>query len=124
MDKDVIMWIFGFLISGAYLIIAAAVAAYILMIQRMTRMETTLELMGYNAAKALHNPHTIELDSLLEKYALDFEREDYDMPDDELQKLQALCDEIVEDKSLTTGYRATAGIVSAMCRKKRMAKSV
>lgn len=121
MDKEVTMWIFGFLISGAYLLIAAAVAAYILLVQRLTKMETTLELMGYNAAKALHNPHTVELDALLEKYALAFEKDDYEMPDDELAKLQALCDEIIEDKSLTTGYRATAGIVSAMCRRKRIA---
>lgn len=118
MEKDVIMWLMGIFVSINTTAIVFSIGWVIKMTSRMVKMETTLELLGYNSAKSLHNPHTFELDNLLEKYCKAYEEKDYDLPYEDWIKLKQLCDEIIEDKSLPTGYRSAAGIVSALCKHK------
>lgn len=121
MEKDIILWIFGILIAVNSTVICGGTVAYILTVQRLTKLETTLEFLGYNAAKALHSPHTPELDYLLEQYARSYEEKSYDLPYEDWDKLRKMCDEIVDDKTLAAGYRATAAIVSALCKQKTSA---
>lgn len=120
MDKDIVLWIFGIMVTANSTAICAGVVGYISIVQRLTKMETTLALMGFNAAKALHSPHTPELDSLLEKYMKDYEDKNYDLPYEDWVKLKKICDEILEDRELAAGYRAAAGIVQALCTHKLM----
>lgn len=125
MEKDVLLWIMGVLVTANSAVIAGGIKAYIDAIKtqngldrRMVKMETTLELLGFNAAKALHCPTTPDLDILLEKYCKQYEDSHYNLPYEDWVKLNDICNQILENKNLTTGYRAAAGIVQALCHHK------
>lgn len=120
MDKEVILWIFGILITGIYAVTGGGIAVVFMMVQRMSRMEATLEFMGYAAAKAAHSPHNPELDVMLEKYYRAYEEKHYDLSNAEWDGLSKACEAIIGDISLPNGYRAAVGIVLALCKHKKM----
>lgn len=82
--------------------------------QRLTKMETTLDLIGMKAANVLHSPHTPELDRLLEKYV----SREYELTLDEWKELNDRCEAIENDTSNPKDQRALAAIVSALCHHK------
>lgn len=120
MDKEVVLWIFGIVITMNSAIHAWTITTIISMIRGQAMMEATLSFMGYNAAKAAHSPHNPALDILLEKYYRVYEEKHYDMSDSEWEELKNACQEIVGDLSLPNGYRAAVGIVLALCKHKQM----
>jgi hypothetical protein len=93
---------------------------YIITVQRLTKMEATLEYMGYVAAKAAHRPHNPELDALLEKYYRVYEEKSYDMSNEEWSELKKICEGILDDVELPSGFRFAVGIVLALCKHKGM----
>lgn len=127
MEKDVLMWVFGILISIIGFVIGLIIKSlnnigrdYIETVQRLTKMEATIQYMGYVSAKAAHSPHNPELDSLLEKYYRQYEEKDYDLSDEDWSKLALLCQEILDDVNLPNGYRVSVGFVLALCKHKKM----
>lgn len=81
---------------------------------RILILETTMKLIGCNAAHALHSPHTPILDNLLEKYI----NRHYELTYKEWEELVSHLEAIMEDKTESTGYRNTAGLLAAICHHK------
>ncbi len=103
------MWLGGQSVA----ILGTVVKLYVSMAQRVTRVETMLELLGRTAAKDLHSPHTPELDALLDKY---IDRH-YELSYDEWQKLLELCNKSMEEE--TNVRKATcAEFLAAICHHK------
>lgn len=65
MKEDTILWILG----QGIVLLSAGVGAYIRLIQRVTKVEVIINLLGKNAARALHSPTNHHgIDELLDKY--------------------------------------------------------
>jgi hypothetical protein len=79
--------------------------------ERLTKLETVISMMGESAARALHSPHTPELDALLDKYI----DNNYELSPAEWGELRQLCVLIEDDKTLARQERMLAGTVKAMC---------
>lgn len=107
MNQETILW----LIAQSAALLGAMVTAYIGVVQRLTRLETTIALMGVKAARILHSPHTPDLDRLLEKYV----DRDYELTYEEWTELLARCEAIENDLSNPKDQRALAAIVIAVC---------
>lgn len=67
MNTDVTLFIAG----QAVVILGIGIGAYTSIVQRVTKLEAIVSLLGDKAAKILHSPHTPELDALIEKHILD-----------------------------------------------------
>lgn len=111
MDKDVLI----LFISGFGFCVVAGVTGYVMLVQRLSIVETVLKMIGKNAAKALHSPHTPELDALLEKYLKTYTDRHYEMSRDEWKDLKDKCNIIIEDLTISKGERLLAGIIDALC---------
>lgn len=107
MNQETILW----LIAQSAALLGAMVTAYIGVVQRLTRLETTIALIGVKAARVLHSPHTPQLDRLLEKYI----DRNYELTSEEWQELLGRCQAIEDDLSNPKDQRALAAIVSAVC---------
>lgn len=114
------MWIFGFLITGNYLVTAAFIGAYILAIQRVATLEARWEMVNKQAAEILHSPHTPELDILLEKLVRTYEDRHYELSTVEWSSLQSYCQGIKEDVTEPKGTRLLAGMIYSLCCHKLM----
>lgn len=88
------------------------VAVYVLLVQRITRLETFFEVLGKKAAQVLHSPHTPELDYHLEKYI------NGKMQDGDWATLLVLVEEIEHDLTKSKSERALAGFIGIHCRKR------
>lgn len=65
MKEDTILWILG----QGIVLLGAGVGAYIKLIQRVAKVEVIINLLGKNAARALHSPDNHHgIDDLLDKY--------------------------------------------------------
>lgn len=75
------------------------------------RIQTTIDIMGINAARTLHSPHTPKLDVLLDKYI----DRNYELTAQEWNELLEDCNAIVENKQESHGYRLSAAWLAAIC---------
>lgn len=57
-----------FILGQAVFILGIGIGAYVSVVQRVTKLEAIVSLLGEKAAKILHSPHTPELDALIEKH--------------------------------------------------------
>jgi hypothetical protein len=85
---------------------------YVMLAQRITRLETFFEVFGRKAAQILHSPHTPELDNYLEKYIANT------MSDGDWIELMKLCDALEICLLKPKEERVLAAIISIHCRKK------
>jgi hypothetical protein len=115
MDKDVILWIFGFILTGLGMCIGGMLAWAFSTSQRLTKVETIVSLLAQKAAEILHSPHTPELDAMLEKYLRTYTDRGYELTRDEWDKLREMCSLLEKDESLAKGERLLAGIINAVC---------
>lgn len=100
-------------------IVGAGLAAYIALIQRVTRLEVKFEMfvmmVGEKAARALRSPHTPELDVLLDKYI----DEHYELTLAEWMMLKNMCDEMASNEvDFSKTERSLAGWIAAVCEHK------
>lgn len=109
MNQTIILWLFGAYQSILTLALASGIGWLILIVQRLTKVETILALIADKAAAILHSPHTPELDALLEKYC----DRTYTMTELEWEKLRRMCGEIEDNLSLPKEERALAAFVGA-----------
>lgn len=86
MNQEAILWMFGIVQTVICLAITGGLAWLLIIVQRLTKVETILALFAEKAAAILHSPHTPELDKLLEKYC---DRE-YELSDSEWRQLMAM----------------------------------
>lgn len=114
MTQDVIMWILGLAITGVFLILMSMIGKINNFSERIVRLETTIDIMGKNAAHSLHSPHTPSLDVLLDKY-LD---RNYELTALEWASLLEDCEQRMDDKNESQGYRWNAGFLAAICHHK------
>src|ERR1700722_13617481 len=98
------MWIIGGLMAGLFAmffaVLGASITIYASLVQRITKIETTLDLIGISAAKLLHSPHTPELDELLEKYV----SQTYDLTMPEWKRLVVLAKRAEDDSTESRDY--------------------
>lgn len=113
-SQEVLAALVGVLFTALGFIFWNNLAAHSEIKERLIVIETTINLMGLNAAKSLHSPHTPELDTLLEKY---IDRE-YELTVDEWDALLHTCETIMEDKIESHGYRVNAAFLAAICHHK------
>lgn len=114
MNQELICWLLGIMITLLAAFAGAGITAYIGIVQRMTRIETTIELLGVNAAKALHCPTTPDMDVLLEKY---YER-NYELTNEEWQTVLNYYQAVLDDMSQPRALRVAAGQLVAVCHHK------
>lgn len=112
MNQELILWVLG----QSFVYAGVLVLAYIKVTNRLTRLETIMDMLGDKAAKILHSPHTPDLDRLLEKYIDKY----YNLTLEEWKELLARCDEIENNLANPKDQRALAAIVAAMCHHKLM----
>jgi hypothetical protein len=113
--NDNILWIIG---QGVVLSIGG-VAAYVALIQRVTRLETRWDNFVYNlgekSARGLHSPNDhLGLDALLDKYL----SHHYELTREEWSELNARCEQIVDDLKASDKERSLAAILAAVCQHK------
>lgn len=118
MNDEATRWIFGILITalGAGFLILLAKSDNLKdgvgrLENRLVKLETLFELLGDKAARALHSPHTPELDKFLEMM---YKGEK--MEDAQVDRLLAICKEIEEDIGLPKEERSLAGTVELLTR--------
>src|SRR5689334_2371047 len=108
-NEAITMWMLG----SAVTFISADVVAYIALkdkindfnmnlVQRVTKLEAFIELLGQKTARMLHSPDDhLGLDQLLDKY-LD---RNYELTIDEWRQGIARCEEVEMNKNLPMGAR-------------------
>lgn len=106
--EPTILWIIG----QGILLAGGGVTAYVLLVQRVTRLETLFEIFGRKAAQILHSPHTPELDHYLEKYL------NNNMSEEDWKKLLVLVELLENDVNKPREERGLAAIISVHCRKR------
>lgn len=107
----IFLWIMGIFVALS----GAGITAYVSLIQRIVKLETTLSLIGLKAARILHSTDDHHgLDALLDKY---IDRH-YELSYGEWQQLLENCELIEEDVRLSKQERTLAAIVSAVCHHK------
>lgn len=116
MNQELMQWLIGGLVVFGVGFVGASITAYISLVQRLTKIETTIDLLGEKAARVLHSPHTPDLDRLLEKYV----DRHYELSHAEWQELLERCQAIEDDITNPKDQRALAAIVSAVCSHKLM----
>ncbi len=122
MTENVALWLIGEALAligigiGAYFTITGKVSdIHLKLSERLVRIETTIDLLGENAAKILHSPHDpFKLDSLLDKY---IDRH-YEMSPDEWGQLLKQCEVVMNDHSVSKNERLLAGTLAAVCHHK------
>lgn len=122
MSNDTILWVVG----QALLLIAAGITAYFNLFnrvsenytklsERLIRLETTMDVIGQNAAKLLHSPHDPwGMDAILDKYI----DRNYELSWDEWEEVLKQCNQVMADKSVDKFYRFLAGQLAAVCHHK------
>jgi hypothetical protein len=108
-----------FIVMGGWLAImtGAGFAFAFTISNRMTRMETTFELMGSNAFKAMHSPSDhLELDGLVEKY----EANNNDLPMEDWEAVLNRCTMIASNQTKPREDRLAAGLCAAFAKHKLM----
>lgn len=108
------LWILGVIQTVMLLAIAGALGIIFSVLQRLTKVETIIELLGVNAAKALHCPTTPQLDKILEKY---YER-NFEISMEEWQTLLDFYQKVLDDMGQPRSYRLAAGQLVAVCHHK------
>lgn len=111
MTPELLLWLLGhFIVFGG-----AGMGAYIKLIQRITKVETFISLLGTKAARALHSPDDhLGLDRYLDEYL----SRHYDMSFEGWFGLHAKCESILKDKTVSASERSLAAILSAVCEHK------
>jgi hypothetical protein len=97
------------LFSGIGVCIVGGVAYAFNMNGRVARIETFIELMGRKSARALHSPHTPQLDAILEKI-----EKDVKITPGEMEVLKKSLDEILHGEApekFSRDYRASAAVL-------------
>lgn len=108
------------MISGLAAALGSAVATYVILVQRITRVETIISMWNTKFAEILHSPHTPELDALLEKLVKSYRDKHFDLTMAEWTELQKMTCELENDTTLAKGERMLAGMVNATCEHKLM----
>lgn len=114
MDKEVFLWLFGFVITGLIGLFVFLVKSHFAVENRLTKVETFLQMFSETAAKVLHSPHTPDLDRLLEKYM----DRNYELSNDEWGELRNICEEVENDANESKGSQAMAGWMKNVARHK------
>lgn len=111
MTQELLLWMLGHLIVFG----GSGVAAYIALVQRVTKVETFISLLGTKAARALHSPD----DHLgLDKYLDEYLSRHYEMSVQSWKELHDRCEVIIEDKAVKPSERSLAAILCAVCEHK------
>lgn len=111
MTPELLLWLLGHAIVFG----GAGMGAYIKLIQRITKVETFISLLGTKAARALHSPDDhLGLDQYLDEYLT----KHYEMSGDAWLGLHDKCEAILKDKSVSASERSLAAILSAVCEHK------
>lgn len=106
------MWILG---TGVT-ILGGGFAGYVSLTNRLTRIETTINLIGKKAANILYSPHTPELDELLKEYI----ESNHDLPQTKWERMEQLVLEIESSLTEDKDKRLLAAIVAALADHKLM----
>lgn len=111
MNQEMLLWLLGqTLVYGSI-----GIGAYIKLIQRVTKVETFISLLGTKAARALHSPDNhLGLDGILDEYL----KHGYEMSTDSWVELHESCEIILKDKNVKQSERALAAMLSAVCEHK------
>lgn len=105
--QTLVFWMLG----TAGTLVGSGVVAYVAVVQRITRLEASWELLGIKAAKILHSPDDHhQIDGLLEKYV----DRHYELTFDEWRRLMEVCAEIENNKELPKGERILAAFLGAV----------
>lgn len=111
------MWILGILLAAAGACILGGAGIAWSFQNRLTRLETTLELMGRNTMTAMHSPDDhLEMDGLVEKYTAN----NNDLPLEDWETVKERCTEISKDVSRPREDRLAAGLAAAFAEHKLM----
>jgi|SRR5580704_7591348 hypothetical protein len=113
-------WLLTLMVTGLAASIGSTVAAYVILVQRITRVETIISMWNTKSAEILHSPHTPELDALLEKFVKSYKEKHYDLTMEEWQGLQKMTCALENDQTLAKGERMLAAMVNATCEHKLM----
>lgn len=124
MSEPVLLWILGVFVTLAIADVVAYVSLKdkisefnILLVQRVSKVEAFVDLIGEKSAKILHqDDDTFQMDTLLDKY-LD---RHYELSSAEWTQLMKRCDELEADKTLSMGARLAAAQLNAVCHHKLM----
>lgn len=117
MNLEITLWILG----GVFVCIGSGMAAYIAVVQRLTRLEVSFELwmqnMGNRAAKALHrHDDKYHMDALLDKY-LD---RNYELNLNEWKSLRDHCLVVENDPSASDKEHVFSAWLGAICEHKML----
>lgn len=119
LTENAAFWLFG-----GYATAIALLAAAILKIRdQQTKNQVAIDLfidsLGDKLARALHaDDDHLKIDSLLDKYI----DRNYEMDFEEWQELRTRCEHILINPSVTQVERSLAGMLSAVCTHKLIAK--
>lgn len=121
MNENFQLFLFGGIGTILCAIIAGGLAAYILTVQRITKLETTLDFwvneVGTKALDLLHSPtNHLGLDALIEEY----QAHNYDLSTEQWENLRIICAEIQARESVSKDEKLLAILGEALSNHKLM----
>lgn len=103
-----------FVLGQAIFILGIGIGAYVSVVQRVTKLEAIVSLLGEKAAKILHSPHTPELDALIEKHIED------KLEDGEIDRFLQMLLDVENDPNEVKAARLAAVLARiSVCRRYR-----
>lgn len=121
MSENLAIALVIFVLGQAAVLIGGSVGAYILIVQRITKLETTLDFwvneVGTKALDLLHSPtNHLGLDALIDEYR----KHDYDLTDEQWENLRIICAEIQTRKDVGKDEKLLAALGEALSNHKLM----
>lgn len=110
-----------FVLGQFALLLMVGVSGYILTVQRITKLETTLDFwvneVGTKALDLLHSPtNHLGLDALIDEYR----RHNYDLTDEQWENLRFICAEIQARENVSKDEKLLAVLGEALSNHKLM----
>lgn len=110
-----------FVLGQFALLLMVGVSGYILTVQRITKLETTLDFwvneVGTKALDLLHSPtNHLGLDALIDEYR----RHNYDLTDEQWENLRTICAEIQARENVSKDEKLLAVLGEALSNHKLM----
>lgn len=121
MSENWALMLVAFVLGQAALFTAAIVGGYILLVQRITKLETTLDFwvneVGTKALDLLHSPtNHLGLDALIDEYR----SHNYDLTNEQWENLRFICAEIQARESVSKDEKLLAVLGEALSNHKLM----
>lgn len=115
MSEPAILWIFGAINSLLLLLAGVGFKAHNEAIQRIVRLEVTLDILGRNAIKLLHSPD----DHLsVDRYVDLFIKNEFQLSEEHWQQLFGILNQTINDRSKPKEERTLALLGAAHCVRK------